>query len=43
MFGAPPQEKEEVAYEKKQIQKEVREKIPPRNNYQGGYQPGGGG
>ena len=33
MFEAPPMKKEEMMQQQKQMTKQVREQMPPRNNY----------
>ena len=39
MYSAPPMEKEKELQMNRQFQKEAKQEMPPRNPYQGGYQP----
>lgn len=39
MFDGPPMKAEEKQKQQQEMVKQVREKIPPRNTYQGGYNP----
>lgn len=39
MYSAPPMEKEKEIYQNKQFQKQAKQEMPPRNPYQGGYNP----
>jgi hypothetical protein len=39
MYNGPPVEKEKLIQQDKERQKVAREQMPPRNPYQGGYNP----
>jgi len=43
MYSGPPMDKEEEEQKNKQIVQSIREKQPPRNQYQGGFVPGSAG
>lgn len=39
MYSGPPMEKEKEAQMEKEFQQKARREMPPRNQYQGGYNP----